>query len=67
MLSALALLLVPVFWIGILPVLAVGGMLLGRAARTRPAGVVAVVLGRLALLAVASTYVLDALSTHGLL
>ncbi len=70
-LSVLALVFVAVFWSGLPPVLAAGGIVLGLAGRDahRGAGVAnaAIVVGILALIADFSIYALDWLSTNGVL
>jgi hypothetical protein len=69
-LSLVGLLFVLVYWSGLTPPLAVGGILLGAAARRaghRPGlGGAAIAIGALALVGYASIYALDWLSTHNI-
>lgn len=69
-LSIAGLLMVAVFWSGLTPPLAVGGIVLGAAARrtsARPGvGSAAIAVGALALVGYVAIYALDWLSTHGI-
>ena len=69
-LSLVGLLMVLVFWSGLTPTLAVGGIVLGAAARRtgrRPGvGGVAIAVGALALVGYIAIYTLDWLSTHNI-
>jgi hypothetical protein len=58
-LSVLGVLSIAAYWSGLPPVLAAGGAVLGWAARDRPAGKAAIVLGALVLVADLVVYVLD--------
>ena len=69
-LSALALLLVAVFWTGLPPVLAVGGIVLGLAGRGAERGGLATAgaaVGLLAVLADVAVYISDWMSTNGMM
>ena len=66
-----ALIVVPVFWSGLPPVLGMGGALLGMAGRNAESGQgksqAAIVLGLLAVLATVAIYVLDWMNTNGIM
>jgi hypothetical protein len=70
-LSVLALLLVvPAFWTGLPPVLAVGGIVLGLAGRTATRGglaIAATVVGLLAIVGDVAIYIADWMNTNGVL
>ncbi len=69
-LSVLGLLLVAVFWSGLTPTFAIGGIVLGAAARRSnlraTVGAVAMAVGSLALVGYAAVYVADWMSTNGI-
>lgn len=70
-LAVLGALSVPVFWLGITPVLGAGAVLLGLAGRDRERGhtaaQVALVIGLLAVIGAVAGYALDWMSTNGML
>ncbi len=61
-----AVLVVPAFWSGLVLPLAVGGLLAGRHTRST-AGNIAVALSALSIVGLVAIYVLDWLSTNGIL